>query len=122
MPSEIKDMSEASTPISLTESAGRRISVLIANEKTPGARLRVTVSGGGCSGFQYGFSLDDKVGDDDIVIEAGDGAAVIDSVSLLYLAGSEIDFVEELVGSYFTIRNPNATSMCGCGNSFGVAM
>jgi iron-sulfur cluster insertion protein len=115
-------MSEASTPISLTESAGRRVSVLVAKEKSPGARLRVTVSGGGCSGFQYGFSLDDKVGDDDIVIEAGDGAAVIDSVSLLYLAGSEIDFVEELVGSYFTIRNPNATSMCGCGNSFGVAM
>jgi iron-sulfur cluster insertion protein len=122
LPSEIKDMSEASTPISLTESAGCRISVLVAKEKSPGARLRVTVSGGGCSGFQYGFSLDDKVGDDDIVIEAGDGAAVIDSVSLLYLAGSEIDFVEELVGSYFTIRNPNATSMCGCGNSFGVAM
>jgi iron-sulfur cluster insertion protein len=115
-------MAETSQPITLTERAARRIAEIAAREGKPGARLRVAVNGGGCSGFQYGFSLDEAVGDDDLVVERDGAGIVVDSVSLMYLTGSEVDFVEELAGAYFTIRNPNATSSCGCGASFGVAI
>ena len=110
------------TPISLSASAARRVAVLIEQEDAPGMSLRVSVSGGGCSGFQYGFSLDDQVADDDLKVARDGVAMVIDQISLMYLAGSEIDFVENIGGSNFVITNPNATSMCGCGNSFGVAI
>jgi iron-sulfur cluster insertion protein len=82
--------------------------------------LRITVSGGGCSGFQYGFSLDDQKNDDDRLFERDGVTVVIDEVSLDLLKGSEVDFVEDLIGSYFAIKNPNATSTCGCGSSFSV--
>ncbi len=108
-------------PITLTESAAHRIAELIAQEKTPGARLRVAVSGGGCSGFALGFSFDEAIGDGDVVITRDGVSAVVDSLSLMYLAGSEIDFVNEVGGSYFTVKNPNATASCGCGASFSVA-
>ena len=107
-------------PFGVTERAARRIQELIAAEAQPGLMLRVAVAGGGCSGFQYGFTLDDAVNPDDKVVEKAGAKVVIDETSLGMLAGSEIDFVEELVGSSFAIRNPNATSSCGCGNSFAV--
>ncbi len=107
-------------PLALTERAAKRIHELVAAEAQPGLMLRVAVSGGGCSGFQYGFTLDDAVNAEDKIIEKAGAKVVIDQMSLDMLAGSEIDFVEELVGSSFAIRNPNATSSCGCGNSFAI--
>jgi iron-sulfur cluster insertion protein len=107
-------------PLALTERAAKRILELASEEAQPGLMLRVAVSGGGCSGFQYGFTLDDAVNPDDKVVEKAGAKLVIDDISLGMLAGAEIDFVEELVGSSFAIRNPNATSSCGCGNSFAV--
>lgn len=106
--------------LQLSQSAAGRIAVLTAMEGNPELKLRVSVSGGGCSGFQYGFSLDDQINADDRVFERDGVAAVIDEMSLGLLEGSEIDFVEDLIGSYFAIRNPNASSTCGCGSSFSV--
>ena len=107
-------------PVSVTESAARRVAALIEKEGDPNLMLRVAVSGGGCSGFQYGFTFDDRQNDDDSVIERDGVKVLVDSMSLLYLTGSEIDFVEDLMGSSFQIKNPNATSSCGCGTSFAV--
>lgn len=107
-------------PLALTERAAKRILELAAEEAQPGLMLRVAVSGGGCSGFQYGFTLDDAVNPDDQVVEKAGAKLVIDEISLGMLGGSEIDFVEALVGSSFAVRNPNATSSCGCGTSFAV--
>ena len=84
------------------------------------ARLRVSVSGGGCSGFQYQFALDDKSEDGDIVVERDGAALVVDGMSLMYVLGAELDFVEDLTGSYFKVTNPNASSSCGCGTSFAI--
>ena len=107
-------------PITVSASAAKRIAEIIDDEGNPALKLRVTVSGGGCSGFQYGFSLDENQDDDDLVIERDGVTVLIDSISLMYLAGSEIDYVDELIGAAFQIRNPNATSSCGCGTSFAV--
>ena len=107
-------------PIAVTESAARRIAALAAREGRPGARLRVTVSGGGCSGFQYGFSLDERDEEGDVLVERDGASVVVDGMSLMYVLGSEIDFVEDLSGSYFRVKNPNASSSCGCGTSFSV--
>jgi iron-sulfur cluster insertion protein len=111
----------ATDEIAISASAARRIAALIAAEGgSERLRLRVAVSGGGCSGFQYGFTLDDERRDDDRVFE-GDGAGVlIDEVSLELLKGAQLDFVEDLMGSYFVVKNPNATSTCGCGSSFSL--
>ena len=114
-------MADTSQPITLTERAVRRIADLVEQEGAPNGMLRVAVSGGGCSGFQYGFSLDHEVQEGDLVIERGQAQVVIDNLSLMYLAGSEVDYVTEIMGSYFTIKNPNATSSCGCGSSFAVS-
>jgi iron-sulfur cluster assembly accessory protein len=104
---------------SVSDSAAAKISDLIATE--PGATLfRVGVNGGGCSGFQYEFGFADALGDDDVLIEKGDAKVAVDSVSLPFLAGAEIDWVDDLIGSSFKIRNPNAKSSCGCGVSFSV--
>ena len=107
-------------PILVSASAARRIAEIVDRESRPGLKLRVSVSGGGCSGFQYGFSLDDHDEMGDIVIEREGASVVVDGMSLMYVLGSELDFVEDLTGSYFRMRNPNATSACGCGNSFAV--
>ena len=115
-------MIEAATPISLSASAARRIAELVAMDEYSGMKFRVSVSGGGCSGFQYGFGFDDKTEADELVIERDGAKMVVDSMSLMYLAGSEVDFIENVGGSYFVINNPNATSSCGCGSSFGIAM
>jgi iron-sulfur cluster insertion protein len=106
--------------IVLTESAVRRIALLRAQEKAKNAFLRIAVSGGGCSGFQYGFSFDDQRNEDDVVFERDGVAVVVDDVSLGLLSGAEVDFVEDLMGASFQIRNPNAASSCGCGNSFSI--
>ena len=105
--------------VTLSDSAARRISEIVAGEADK-KMLRVTVSGGGCSGFQYGFDLEDVRNDDDIVVEKSGATVLIDSVSLMYMQGSEIDFVDDLIGAAFQIRNPNATAACGCGTSFSI--
>lgn len=107
--------------IILTDSAVRRIAALKQQERAENAFLRIAVSGGGCSGFQYGLSLDAERHEDDVLFEKDGVAVVVDEVSLDLLAGTEIDFVEDLMGASFQIRNPNAASSCGCGNSFAIA-
>ena len=104
----------------LTENAARRIAVLKEQEDAENALLRIAVSGGGCSGFQYGLSFDDQRNEDDVVFERDGVAIVVDEVSLDLLNGAEVDFVEDLMGASFQIRNPNAASSCGCGNSFSI--
>ncbi len=106
--------------IVLTESAARRIAALKVQEQAEDAFLRIAVSGGGCSGFQYGISFDDHRNEDDVVFERDGIAVVVDDVSLDLLRGAEVDFVEDLMGASFQIRNPNAASSCGCGNSFSI--
>ena len=106
--------------VSLTASAARRIGALIAAEGNPGLMLRLAVSGGGCSGFQYGFSFDDTQNEDDRVFERDGIKLVVDETSLDLLVGAEVDFVEDLVGASFQVRNPNASSSCGCGSSFSI--
>ena len=106
--------------ITLTQRAVRRIADVLKAENNADLRLRVAVSGGGCSGFQYGFSLDDALAEGDRVIQKDGAAVVIDEMSLGYLAGSEIDWVESLEGSQFTIGNPNASASCSCGSSFAI--
>ncbi len=106
--------------ISISDNAARRIAELVAAEAKEHMRLRVSVSGGGCSGFQYGFSLDDQKQDDDIELQRDGISVVVDETSLEFLKGSELDFVEDMIGSYFAMKNPNASSTCGCGSSFSV--
>ena len=106
----------------ITDSAARRIAALKQQEEAGGAFLRIAVSGGGCSGFQYGLTFDDQRNPDDFVFERDDVAVIVDDVSLDLLNGAEVDFVEDLMGASFQIRNPNAASSCGCGNSFSVAL
>ena len=108
--------------IVITDSAVRRIAALKTQEEAEGAFLRIAVSGGGCSGFQYGLSFDAERNPDDFVFEKGGVAVVVDDVSLDLLNGAEVDFVEDLMGASFQIKNPNAASSCGCGNSFSVAI
>jgi iron-sulfur cluster insertion protein len=107
--------------VGVSESAARRIAFLKTQEDAAGAFLRVAVSGGGCSGFQYGFSFDDTRQDGDVVFERDGVQVIVDDTSLDLLNGAEIDFVEDMMGAAFQIKNPNAASSCGCGNSFSVA-
>jgi iron-sulfur cluster insertion protein len=106
--------------IVVTERAARRIAALRLQEQAEGAFLRIAVSGGGCSGFQYGLTLDEQRNAGDFVFEKDGVAVVVDEVSLGLLNGAEVDFVEDLMGAQFQIRNPNAASSCGCGNSFSI--
>jgi iron-sulfur cluster insertion protein len=107
------------TSFSVTESAAKRIALLASREAKP-VMMRVAVLGGGCSGFQYNFSFEEARNEDDLLIQRDGATVVVDSTSLELLKGSELDYVEEMVGSSFQVRNPNATSSCGCGNSFSV--
>jgi iron-sulfur cluster insertion protein len=109
-----------SPALRISASAARRIAALVAAENNAALGMRVSVSGGGCAGFQYGFSFDDARNSDDRVFERDGAKVVVDEVSLEFLKGAEIDFVEDLLGSYFKVQNPNATSSCGCGSSFSV--
>lgn len=106
--------------VEVTESAAKRIAFVLSQEEHKGMMLRISVSGGGCSGFQYGFTFDDAVGGDDHVIRRDGATVLIDETSLEMLAGSKIDYVEDMIGSSFQIRNPIAKTSCGCGNSFSV--
>lgn len=106
--------------VTVTDRAADRIAKLLAQPEHKGLTLRLAVQGGGCSGFAYGFSFDDEIHDDDIVIEKGGIKVLVDEVSMDYLRGSEIDYTEAMIGAAFTVRNPNAASSCGCGNSFSV--
>ena len=108
-----------STSVTVTERAAKRIAEIVAGEAAAEA-LRVSVEGGGCSGFQYKFDLVPEAAQDDLVLERAGAKVVIDQVSLGYLAGSEIDFVDDLIGSSFKITNPQATASCGCGTSFSL--
>ncbi len=108
-----------STSVTVTERAAKRIAEIVAGEAAAEA-LRVSVEGGGCSGFQYKFDLVPEADKDDLVLERAGAKVVIDQVSLGYLAGSEIDFVDDLIGSAFKINNPQATASCGCGTSFSL--
>lgn len=103
-----------------TDAAAGKVKSLIEEEKNPNLRLRIYVSGGGCSGFQYGFTFDEKIEEGDITIENGDVSLVIDPMSYQYLIGAEVDYTEGLEGAQFVVRNPNATTTCGCGSSFSV--
>ena len=103
-----------------TDSAAAKVRELIEEEGNPDLKLRVFVTGGGCSGFQYGFTFDEEVAEDDAVIETGGVTLLIDPMSYQYLVGAEIDYVEGIEGAQFVIRNPNATTTCGCGQSFSV--
>ena len=114
------DMATEQPTIGFSDSAARRVAFLVEAEGNAALMLRVAISGGGCNGFQYGFSLDDQRNEDDIVVENDGVKLIVDEVSLGLLAGSEVDFVEDLMGSFFSIKNPNASSTCGCGNSFSV--
>lgn len=104
---------------SVSDNAAKRIAYLASREPKP-VMMRVAVLGGGCSGFQYNFSFEESRNEDDLVIERDGAAVLVDSTSLELLKGSELDYVEEMVGSSFQVKNPNATSSCGCGNSFSV--
>ena len=112
-------MPTPTTDVSLTERAARRIAHILKGEPS-GAMLRVSVKGGGCSGFQYAFDIDKAATDDDRTVSREGVTVLIDSVSLPYLAGSEIDFIDDLMGQSFRIQNPNATASCGCGTSFAI--
>ena len=104
--------------IIFSENAATKVGELIAEEGNDNLKLRVYVSGGGCSGFQYGFTFDEEVNEDDTLVEKSGVTVLIDSMSIQYLNGAEIDYKEDVNGAQFVIRNPNATTTCGCGSSF----
>ena len=105
-------------PLAFSDSAANKVKQLIEEEGNPELKLRVFVTGGGCSGFQYGFTFDEVINDDDTQMSKNGVVLLIDAMSLQYLVGAEIDYKEDLQGAQFVIKNPNATSTCGCGSSF----
>ena len=111
-------VTEVPSPLIFTDSAAAKVKELIDEEANPGLKLRVFVTGGGCSGFQYGFTFDEAVNEDDTSMEKNGVMLLIDAMSFQYLAGAEIDYQEGIEGAQFVIKNPNATSTCGCGSSF----
>ncbi|WP_439287226.1 iron-sulfur cluster insertion protein ErpA [Lonepinella sp. BR2357] len=113
-------MSEISVPINFTDAAANKVKALITDEENLALKLRVYITGGGCSGFQYGFTFDEKVNDGDLTVENSGVQLVVDPMSLQYLIGGTIDYVEGLEGSRFVVKNPNASSTCGCGSSFSI--
>ncbi len=114
-------MSETAVlPLQFTDAAAKKVKNLIADEENPNLKLRVYITGGGCSGFQYGFTFDDKINEDDMTIEKQGVALVVDPMSLQYLVGGSVDYTEGLEGSRFVVHNPNAKTTCGCGSSFSI--
>ena len=110
---------ETALPVTVSARAAKRIAEILKTEAQP-AMLRLAVTGGGCSGFQYNFALDDTRTDDDLVVERDGAIVLIDPMSLDFLKGAEIDFVDDMIGQAFKVNNPNATASCGCGTSFTV--
>ena len=113
-------MSDIQSPLIFTDAAARKVKSLIEGEDNPNLRLRVYITGGGCSGFQYGFTFDDQVNEGDLTIENQNVGLVVDPMSLQYLIGGTVDYTEGLDGSRFVVQNPNASSTCGCGSSFSI--
>lgn len=111
-------VAEQSVPLVFTDSAAAKVKELIDEEGNAALKLRVFVTGGGCSGFQYGFTFDEESSDDDTVMQKNGVTLLVDPMSFQYLVGAEIDYTEGLEGAQFVIKNPNATSTCGCGSSF----
>ncbi|KXI29203.1 iron-sulfur cluster insertion protein ErpA [Paraglaciecola hydrolytica] len=107
-------------PIEFSDSAAKKVKALVLEEENPNLKLRVYVTGGGCSGFQYGFTFDEKVNEGDTTIDNDEVTLVVDPMSLQYLVGGRVDYTEGLEGSRFLVNNPNATTTCGCGSSFTV--
>ncbi|HEY7839937.1 MAG TPA: iron-sulfur cluster insertion protein ErpA [Gammaproteobacteria bacterium] len=116
--SEVAEVTD--DPLLFTDAAARKVRELIDEEKNDALMLRVFISGGGCSGFQYGFTFDEGVGEGDVIVERNGVKLLIDPMSIQYLTGAEIDYTEGLEGAQFVIRNPNASTTCGCGSSFSV--
>ena len=116
----VQDLTPPGAPLFFTGNAARKVSELIAEEGNPDLKLRVYVSGGGCSGLQYGFSFEESVSEDDTTVVTDGVMLLVDPASLQYLAGAEIDYQEGLEGSRFVIKNPNASSSCSCGSSFSM--
>ena len=109
---------EMPTPINFSDNAVKKVKELIEEEGTPDLKLRVFVSGGGCSGMQYGFTFEESINEDDTKVEKDNVTLLVDPMSLQYLTGAEIDYQDNVQGSQFVIKNPNATTTCGCGSSF----
>ena len=110
----------ATAALNVTDSAADKVRQLLIEEDNPNLKLRVYVTGGGCSGFQYGFKFDEEVNEGDTDVEKNGVTVVVDPMSYQYLAGAEVDFIDDLEGARFVIRNPNASTTCGCGASFSV--
>lgn len=106
--------------ISLTDNAADKVKMLIDEEGTPDLKLRVFVTGGGCSGFQYGFSFESSVSDEDTVVQNKGATLLVDPLSYQYLVGAKVDYIENLEGARFVVRNPMASTTCGCGSSFSI--
>ena len=111
---------DMAVPLTFTDAAANKVKSLISEEENNELKLRVYITGGGCSGFQYGFTFDDKVNEGDLTIKKADVQLVIDPMSLQYLIGGTVDYTEGLEGSRFVVNNPNATSTCSCGSSFSI--
>jgi iron-sulfur cluster assembly accessory protein len=109
-----------SADLTFTDSAASKVRTLIEEEQNDNLKLRVFITGGGCAGFSYGFTFDEDVAEDDTVVENSGVTLVVDPMSFQYLAGAEVDYKEGLQGSQFSVRNPNATTTCGCGSSFSI--
>ena len=108
------------TAMQFTQGAANKVKALVEEEGNPRLKLRVFITGGGCSGFQYGFTFDEEMAEDDTIINREGVSLIIDPMSFQYLAGAEVDYTEGLEGSRFVINNPNATTTCGCGSSFSI--
>ncbi|WP_028357136.1 iron-sulfur cluster insertion protein ErpA [Brackiella oedipodis] len=117
---ESVDLQEPPSPLIFTDAAAAKVKDLLEDEGNPDLKLRVFIQGGGCSGFQYGFTFDEVINDDDTTIDKSGVQLLVDPMSFQYLVGAEIDYKEDIEGAQFVIRNPNATTTCGCGSSFGV--
>lgn len=114
------DLQAPPSPLDFSDSAVEKVRELLTEEGNPDLKLRVFVQGGGCSGFQYGFTFDDVINEDDTTIDKGGVQLLVDPMSFQYLVGAEIDYKDDLEGAQFVIRNPNANSTCGCGSSFTI--
>ncbi|OOF66502.1 iron-sulfur cluster insertion protein ErpA [Rodentibacter caecimuris] len=113
-------MPEMVVPITFTDAAANKVKALISEEENHELKLRVYITGGGCSGFQYGFTFDEKTNEGDLIVEKSGVKLVVDPMSLQYLIGGTVDYTEGLEGSRFIVNNPNASSTCGCGSSFSI--
>jgi len=120
MDTPVADLETTNDAIVVTPNAARKVKSLIQDEGNEALKLRVYITGGGCSGFQYGFTFDENVNEGDAVVEKDGVTFLVDPMSYQYLAGAELDYKEDLQGAQFVIRNPNATTTCGCGSSFSI--